>query len=190
MMSDGLFSSVWAPWRLASGARFPLTALGLVMSYPTTLFPLKLAMNSVGVTLLLLLLSSVTRTFTLSVSDPPFPSSTVSWNDRASAVVGATKLTVSVFAPARVTEVPAVCVHEKLSVSPSGSELPAPLSVTAELTLTVRSAPALAVGAALPCTTGGGVHACPIDRPMVIISISRPTMRILLFHPTRLLFLI
>ena len=103
-------------------------------------------------------------------------------------MLGATKLTVSVFAPARVTLVPAVCVHEKLSVSPSGSELPAPLSVTAELTLTVRSAPALAVGELLAGgTTGGGAHAWPMVPAAIPAMIStltaadkRPLLRSLL----------
>ena len=61
--------------------------------------------------------------------------------------VGAVKVGLAAVALLSVTVVPAVCVQAYVSASFSGSLLPLPSSVTDWALATVRSAPALAVGA-------------------------------------------
>ena len=71
---------------------------------------------------------------TVSATLSTVPSFTMSWKVKVTGAllerVGAVKLGEAAAAFESVTFVPAVCVHAKVSVSPSGSEEPDPSSVT------------------------------------------------------------
>ena len=94
-------------------------------------------MNSVGAAATCGVVS-VTETVTVSVSVPPWPSLTVSWNWSVSTLPGAVNVVTAALLLLSVTVlVPPTCVHAKVNVSPSASELPEPLRVAVLLTVTV-----------------------------------------------------
>ena len=117
------------------------------------------------------------------------PSFTVSWKVRTSdttepSTSGAVKLGVAVSAPVKVTLEPAVCVHAKVSASPSGSDDAVPSRPTPESSSTDCATPAFALGVPL---VGGGVvpplsepplppHAASVAAHRVSINVFRPGM--------------
>ena len=95
---------------------------------------------------------TVTVTSSVALSEP-----SLTVNRNVSAVLTVTSGAVNVGDAAlvllSVTVGPAVCVQAWLTLSPSGSELPEPSSVTVAPSSTVWSGPAAAVGARFTCRT-------------------------------------
>src|SRR5690554_1384331 len=95
--------------------------------------------------------TSVSVTVTSSGALSTVPSLTTSWNTSTSSpglgmAAGAVNSGMAAVASSSVTGSPLTWVQAKVIASPSGSELPEPLSVTTVPTVTVWSAPASAMG--------------------------------------------